>query len=460
MEKSHTKQLNNRLKILAKSNYKNDGKCVLYVMSRDQRIKDNHSLITAQLQAIRLKLPLAVVFVLNTTKAQRAYEHYEYMINGLYELEVKLLNLNIPFIGLVGSQYDVLSATFFHLKPAAIYFDFNPLNGSQKLILKLAKKYPIIVVDNHNIVPVWVASDKQEIGARTLRTKINIKLSEYLTEPVTVQVHPVIWPNKSIVKLKDVVTIFQIQLKDIAKNNVKYSFKSGENAGLEALGEFIKSRFIDYAVNRNNPAISGLSNLSPYLHYGQLSSLRVVLECQNALNKNHNLQKDYDALVEEIVIRKELSDNYCYYNKNYKSLQGAPQWAQSTLKKHSKDAREFIYTLNQFENAKTHDETWNAVQKQLLSTGKIHGYMRMYWAKKVLEWSASPQEALNILFYLNDFYSLDGNDPNGYVGILWSVAGLHDRPWAERPVYGTVRSMVYNGLKRKFNVIEYINQNK
>jgi deoxyribodipyrimidine photo-lyase len=157
-----------------------------------------------------------------------------------------------------------------------------------------------------------------------------------------------------------------------------------------------------------------------------------------------------------MIVRKELADNYCYYNGKYDSLEGAPEWAQRTLAKHAADPREFIYTLEQFKNAETHDEAWNAAQLQLTRTGKIHGYMRMYWAKKVLEWSKTPDEALTTLLYLNDFYHLDGGDPNGYVGILWSVAGLHDRPWGERPVYGVIRSMVYGGLKRKFNIQAYI----
>jgi deoxyribodipyrimidine photo-lyase len=159
-----------------------------------------------------------------------------------------------------------------------------------------------------------------------------------------------------------------------------------------------------------------------------------------------------------MVVRKELSDNFCYYNDNYDSLQGAPAWALASLSKHANDERQYLYSKEQFENAQTHDQAWNAAQIQLRKQGKIHGYMRMYWAKKVLEWSTSADEAFKTLVYLNDFYSLDGGDPNGYVGILWSVAGLHDRPWGERSVYGTIRCMVYDGLRRKFPIEEYIRQ--
>jgi len=175
-----------------------------------------------------------------------------------------------------------------------------------------------------------------------------------------------------------------------------------------------------------------------------------------AVVANAALQNDADALQEELVIRKELADNYCNYNQDYTTLRGAPEWSRRTLQKHETDPRNYIYSLQELETASTHDLAWNAAQRQLTATGKMHGYMRMYWAKKVLEWSKDAQEAQQKLIYLNDFYSIDGGDPNGYVGALWSIAGLHDRPWGERPVYGTVRSMVYNGLKRKFDIEAYI----
>jgi deoxyribodipyrimidine photo-lyase len=186
-----------------------------------------------------------------------------------------------------------------------------------------------------------------------------------------------------------------------------------------------------------------------------LASITAVRAVMERVVKQLSLQRDADAFIEEIVVRKELSDNFCLYSKDYTSLAAAPEWAKVTLHKHANDPREYIYSKKQFEEAQTHDPAWNAAQNELRNTGKMHGYMRMYWAKKVLEWSATPKEALQTLIYLNDFYSIDGGDPNGYVGILWSVAGVHDRPWGERPIYGTVRSMVYNGLKRKFSITEY-----
>ena len=462
MEKLPTSDwaLKARLKSLSSSWHNPNGACVLYVMSRDQRVRDNHALLAAQKHAIKHSLPLAVVFVFNTTTAKRSREQYEFMISGLFELEKALAELDIPFIGLVGEHKSRLEALCYHLKPAVIYTDFNPLAGPQKLQKYLAEKHTVVVVDTHNIVPLWLASDKQEVGARTLRPKIHRQLIDFFIEPERLQKHPVKWPNQNIIPLKEVIDIFNDRLKTVSSSGIKTVYKSGERAAYMALQKFIETRFRGYADNRNDPSIDGLSGLSPYLHFGQLSSLRVVLEAAKAVKNNSWLQADYDALIEEMVIRKELSDNYCYYNSQYTSLLGAPEWSRLTLQKHAADPREFLYTKDQFEHAATHDEAWNAAQRQMITTGKMHGYMRMYWAKKVLEWSASPEEALQTLICLNDFYSIDGGDPNGYVGILWSVAGLHDRPWGERAVYGTVRSMVYNGLKRKFDINTYISQNQ
>jgi deoxyribodipyrimidine photo-lyase len=168
-----------------------------------------------------------------------------------------------------------------------------------------------------------------------------------------------------------------------------------------------------------------------------------------------SLQHGVDALIEEMIVRKELADNYCYYNPHYDSLEAAPAWARDSLDKHRGDAREFLYSKEQLEEGSTHDPAWNAAQRQLRKTGKIHGYMRMYWAKKVLEWTESPEQAIVYLIYLNDHYSIDGGDPNGYAGILWSVAGVHDRPWQERSVFGVIRYMNYAGLKRKFDIQAY-----
>lgn len=230
------------------------------------------------------------------------------------------------------------------------------------------------------------------------------------------------------------------------------SFDPGEETAARMLDKFLSQKLDSYAALKNDPTKDGVSNLSPYLHFGQIAAQRVVLEVE----KTNASSESKEAFLDEILVRKELADNFCYYNSLYDSFEGFPEWAKKTLILHRADPRKFVYTLEEFENGKTHDSLWNASQLELLSKGKIHGYMRMYWAKKILEWSESPEKALETVIYLNDKYELDGRDPNGYVGIAWSIGGVHDRAWKEREIFGKLRYMSYEGCKRKFDVDTYI----
>jgi len=423
-----------------------EGNAVVYLMSRDQRLEDNHALLLAQAEAKRLELPLTIVFVLRHQNGHRAFEHYAFMIEGLRELAQTAARLHISF-----QLVDAVTAMKAFASAAAVYTDFSPLRGARRWQERLAQKLhcPVVQVDTHNIVPVWVASDKQEFAARTLRSKINRLLPDFLISPGQLERHPYGKPETKI----DEEHIQQV-LAALRRNGQKLIRQSGEKAAHAQCKDFIKQRLDGYAERRNDPVQDGLSGLSPYMHFGQISSLRVALEVMAA--KNERNAADFDAFLEELIVRKELSDNFCYYNTQYDNLAGAPDWAKATLAKHAQDERAFIYSRQELADGLTHDAAWNASQQQLKKTGKMHGYMRMYWAKKVLEWSESPEQAIEHLIYLNDFYSIDGADSNGYVGILWSVAGLHDRPWFERPIFGTVRYMNENGLRRKFALDDYI----
>jgi deoxyribodipyrimidine photo-lyase len=229
--------------------------------------------------------------------------------------------------------------------------------------------------------------------------------------------------------------------------------KPGEIEAKKRLGVLL-TNLKDYHLRRNNPTLNALSHLSPYFHFGHISPQRVAIEITNS-----SLPKeDKETFLEEMIIRRELADNFCEYERNYDFFEGFHSWAQKTLNEHRFDERDYVYSPQQFEEAETHDPLWNAAQFQMSSTGKMHGYMRMYWAKKILEWSSSPEEALQIAIDLNDKYELDGRDPSGYTGIAWSIGGIHDRAWFERPVYGKIRYMNYNGCKSKFDVKKYINR--
>jgi deoxyribodipyrimidine photo-lyase len=451
-----------RIRVLNDKPVLTEKSCVLYIMARDQRLQDNFALQIAQEEALRLQVPLAVVFCLlpRAGYGRRAREHYEFMLAGLQELESSLAQKNIPFMMLIGKAQERLGGVLHHLKPQAVVFDFSPLRGPQKLHRQIAEiaACKVVEVDTHNIVPVWIASDHQEIAARTLRPKLKKLLPDFLAEAQPIKKHPYDWPG-TVQDLQQLQPQINELLSAVPSNGTDISrFVPGEKAAHKALQVFLDARLDGYAERRNDPSRDGQSELNPYLHYGQLSSATVVRAVLEAAGEQPKLQADAEAFIEEINVRKELSDNFCLYNPDYDSLRGAPEWARRSLEKHQPDPREHNYASKQLEAAETHDEAWNAAQRQLTRTGKIHGYMRMYWAKKVLEWSDTPQSALETLLYFNDFYHIDGGDPNGYVGIMWSIAGVHDRPWGERPIYGTVRSMVYNGLKRKFDIQAYIDQ--
>jgi deoxyribodipyrimidine photo-lyase len=226
----------------------------------------------------------------------------------------------------------------------------------------------------------------------------------------------------------------------------------GEKAAVKALRSFLTKRLSNYARLRNDPVEDGQSDLSPYLHFGQLSAQRVALEVQRT-SAPYGAR---EAFLEEVIIRRELSDNFCSYNSCYDSFAGFPPWAQNTLNEHRSDEREYLYSLEEFEKAQTHDELWNAAQMEMVASGKMHGYLRMYWGKKILEWTDSPEKAIEVAVYLNDKYEIDGRDPNGYAGIAWSIGGVHDRAWGERRIFGKIRYMSYRGASGKFNIGAYV----
>ncbi len=426
---------------------------VIYWMSREQRVRDNWALLYAQEIAFERKAPLAVAFCLVPQFLGATMRHYGFMLKGLAEVEADLKKLGIPFFLLTGNPPEEIPKFLKKVKAGALVSDFLPLKISRtwKEEVRKATKISFYVVDAHNIVPCWVASGKQEWGAYTIRPKINALLGEYLEEFPDLKRHPFAW-NGEVSKI-DWARARQTIRVDEKIGEVDW-IRPGEKAGTAALKYFMEKRLANYDEGRNDPSEAGQSELSPYFHFGQLAPQRAALEV-----KRNFRGKSAEAYLEELIIRRELSDNYCFYNKNYDHFEGFPDWAKLTLNDHRKDKRPRLYDTEQFEKAQTHDPYWNAAQAQMMRTGKMHGYMRMYWAKKILEWTPSPEEAQKIAIYLNDKYELDGRDPNGYTGIAWSLGGVHDRPWTERPIFGKVRYMNDKGLERKFDIKKYAARN-
>lgn len=445
-----------RVSCLNKNKILDLGGPVVYWMSRDQRVKDNWALLYAAELANKQNRALVVVFCLVKHFLESTDRQFGFMLAGLQQVELDLKAKNISFVLLHGQPQIELNKFVQKNKVCAVVSDFSPLKIGRLWRRELAEKVDCAVfeVDAHNIVPVWIASQKQEFGAYTIRPKIHKMLPEFLEN----------FPNFTTVKnthTKNFVNNSWPTLKS------DLNVESGEVAAHKVLKHFINSKLNNYDEQRNDPTENAQSELSPYLHFGQISAQRVALEVLKFTNKpveevmlpdrnGSKRESNEAAFLEELIVRRELADNFCFYNVNYDFVEGFPEWAKQSLHEHKHDKREYVYSLKQFEQAKTHDLLWNAAQMEMLKTGKMHGYMRMYWGKKILEWTESVEQAMKIAIYLNDKYELDGRDPNGYAGIAWSIGGVHDRAWFERPVFGKIRYMNYNGCKSKFDVEKYI----
>ncbi|CAK9222586.1 unnamed protein product [Sphagnum troendelagicum] len=429
-------------------------------MSRDHRTRDNWALLHAISQARTKGVPVAVVFNLVDKFLDAKARHFGFMLRGLQVVEQNLKAVGIPFFIFRGKAEDTVPSFIERCNASLLVMDYSSLRIGRQWRKAVCQKVDSVVevmeVDAHNVVPIWCASDKLEYGARTIRTKIQRQLSEFLTEYPILESSGKAWDSEPPPCIQWDSLIADVLREGAEVPEVSWC-EPGEDAALEALmGKatgFVNIRIKNYE-NRNDPSKpTGLSGLSPYLHYGHISAQRCALEARK-VRKMH--PKAVDTFLEELIVRGGLAENFCHYQPNYDNLNGAWSWARESLMIHATDKREVLYTYEELENAKTHDTLWNAAQLEMVYYGKMHGYMRMYWAKKILEWTTGPEEALATAIYLNDKYELDGRDPNGYVGCMWSICGIHDQGWKERPVFGKIRYMNLAGCKRKFNVDGYI----
>ena len=423
---------------------------VLYWMHRDVRAGDNWALIHARAEALRRQVPLAVVFALAPRFLDATLRAYDFLLRGLAETAATLRRDNIPLIVRVGDpavEVRQLCTTF---RPGLVVTDFDPLRVKRQWLRALIDWGGVAVheVDARNLVPCWLASDRREFMARTLRPKLHRLLPDFLVPFPPQKPHPFSWPRSW--PEPDFTTLRGELRIDTAVSPVTW-ITPGETAARAALERFLDQRLTRYH-QRNDPNVPVCSDLSPYLHFGMIAAQRVAL----AVQARGAGSEQAEAFLEELVVRRELADNFCFHTEAYDRVEGFPAWSRQTLERHRSDPRPALYHEAEFEAARTHDPLWNAAQRQMVGTGKMHGYLRMYWAKKILEWTETPEQAMAIAVRLNDRYSLDGRDSNGYAGIAWAIGGVHDRGWAERPVFGSIRYMNDRGAARKFDVKRYI----
>ncbi len=427
------------------------GDYVLYWMQQSQRATCNHALCYAIQLADKVELPVVVFFGLTSDYASANLRHYRFMVEGLIEVERELEKIGIKMITWLTAPVDGVARL--SEKAAAVVTDFGYLKQQTKWRNEaiISVRCSFIAIESDVIVPVQAASVKEEYSAATFRPKLTALMNFYNILP------PELKPVKNSLQLKinstDLSDIDGI-LRELEIDRTVPPVDGvigGTSTGIELLNNFIQNRLDDYHEKRNNPSLDFSSGLSPYIHFGQISPLFIASKVMDTNSSGR------DVFLEELFIRRELSINFVFYNNDYDSLKSIPPWAAATLKKHQKDKREYIYSREDLEKGITHDLFWNSAQNELVETGRIHNYMRMYWGKKIIEWAESPEEAFENMIYLNNRYALDGEDPNSYAGIAWCF-GKHDRPWKERNIFGTVRYMNDRGLIRKFDMSGYLNK--
>jgi deoxyribodipyrimidine photo-lyase len=424
-------------------------------MQRAQRALDNPALDTAIEAGNLLGKPVVVFFGL-VPYPNANLRHYHFMLQGLADTAARLGKRNAGFVLRRHPDCD-LAAFCEEARAALVVGDENPLRAPERWRQQLAARLraPFWTVDADVIVPTKLIP-KEQFAARTIRPRIHAVLEQFMTPGREPRARIAWKPPRGLRSLRvshDLLEHFPVD----RRTQPVSTFHGGTSEALKALDRFIGHRLAGYAERRNKPELVGTSQLSPYLHFGHIGPRAVALAVRDAGAR----AADRDAFLEEMIVRRELAVNFCRYNPRYDSIQCAEPWAMRTLQEHARDPRPYFYTERQLENAETHDPLWNAAQRQMVLTGWMHGYVRMYWAKKILEWSPDAATAFEIAVRLNDRYELDGRDPNGYAGIAWGIAGKHDRAWGpSRPIYGMVRYMSFASTSRKFNSKLYLEQVK
>jgi len=446
-----------------------DKKFVLYWMQASARAEYNHALEYAIRKANELKKPLMVIFAISHNFPEANARHYHFMLEGIFETQKTLSRRGIKMAVVAGNPPEAAVAAANEACLAITDMGYLKIQRLWREEAAGKMRCALIQVESDAVVPVETASNKEEFAARTIRPKIT-KLLEKFMAPLneTKAAIPSAGRNissgeySSAIKKAGKEIIFGqaadhgigAAIKTLGIDlSVKPSifYHGGAPAAFKLLEKFIETRLDDYPDLRNDPSLDFLSNMSPYLHFGQISPLYIAFKIKESGKKKAAVE----TYLEEIIVRRELSMNFCHYNDNYDSFEGLPEWAVKNFRERENDHREYIYTLEEFEKAMTHDHYWNAAQLEMTATGKMHNYMRMYWGKKIIEWSETPREAFNIMIRLNNKYELDGRGPNGFTGCAWCF-GKHDRPWTKRPVFGSARYMNENGLKRKFDIEAYV----
>jgi deoxyribodipyrimidine photo-lyase len=429
------------------------GEYVLYWMQQSQRAELNHALEYAVQRANELKQPLLVGFGLMDDYPEANLRHYHFMLQGLQHTQHALHRRGLRMTIHRGSPDAV--ALRLARRASLVVCDRGYLRHQKSWRRCVAESFEgeVVQVESDSIVPVEVVSGKAEHAARTLRPRIQRHLDDYL-----IDLRPTPVARDSIglapagLDLGDLDPVLSRLKLDRSVPPVSL-FPGGTPEAKSRLRHFLRRPFEGYAEHRSQPETDSVSHMSKYLHFGQISPVYVALQVRGAASQD----EDRAAYLEELVVRRELALNFVHYTEDYDQYTCLPEWARATLDAHRGDPRPQLYTRAQLDAAATLDPYWNAAMREMKHTGYMHNHMRMYWGKKILEWSRTPEAAYRVALDLNNRYFLDGRDPASYANIAW-VFGLHDRPWPGRAVYGNVRSMSAGGLERKADMAAYVDR--
>jgi deoxyribodipyrimidine photo-lyase len=432
------------------------GPYVLYWMQQSQRAAWNHALEFAVDQANQYSLPLVVGFGLTDAYPEANLRHYTFMLEGLAETGKTLADRGIQFVMQKGHPPDV--ALDLGKQAALIVCDAGYLRHQRQWRRKVARNAgcPVIQVETDIVVPVAGASNKAEYAARTIRPKLHRIMADFLMplSPRDVKKPSL---NRSLTGTEGLdvqapKTLLHSLSLDKSVSPVSRFFPGGTSHAKKRFQAFLANGLENYDQNSNQPQTDDISHMGPYLHFGQISPLYLAMA---VMNVDRSLADARDAFIEQLIIRRELAVNFVYYTPGYDTFDVIPGWAKKTLADHETDPRKYLYTADELAQANTHDPYWNAAMMEMSHTGFMHNYMRMYWGKKILEWSSSPKQAYETTLALNNRYFLDGRDPNSYTGVAW-LYGIHDRAWAERTIFGKTRYMAASGLERKCDIAAYV----
>ena len=431
-----------------------EGTCVVCWMQRSQRGIDNPALDLAVEAANLLRKPVLVFFAPVPFYPHANLRHYRFLNEGIEDIAASLAKRNIGFVLRRYPDHSLLRFCD-EVRPALVIGDENPMREPEAWRRTAAKqlKVPLWTVDADVIVPTKLL-EKAQYAAHIIRPRLQARLKEFLVPSRNPHAKAAWKASRQVGSLAPDVEITEGWSLDRSVAPVT-DWKGGTSEGLRLLKEFVRRKLRGYGLMRNKPEVDHTSRLSPYLHFGHISPVTVAL----AVEKAEAPKADKEAFLSQVITWRELAINLVRFNRDYDNFECGEPWAHRTLAEHAKDLRPVLYSEQQLEQAETHDSLWNAAEMQMVNTGWMHNYLRMYWAKKILEWSRSPAEAYAMAVYLNDKYLLDGRDPNGYAGIAWSIVGKFDRPWFERPIFGQIRYMSGESTGKKFDSKKYIQEN-